>query len=177
MADDAESKKNSLFSKYNTLLIKYPLLVNGIQAAILAGMGVILSEVINGKSSFDWLEVRTMMIINMVFNTPVLIWFYKQLDRIKGGVLPKLLVDQLLFSPVFTACIIGLRLFLIGADVSDIPNTVMAVVPKALLSSWLFWVPQRFLTLTYVPPAYQLLCGNVCALVWNVIFTMILTAK
>jgi hypothetical protein len=172
------NKKNTFFSNYNTLLIRHPLLINGIQAALIAGLGVLISDSINGNfGSFDWLEVRTMMIINLVFNTPILLWFFKQLDKIKSGVLTKLLVDQLIFSPVFNSCIIALRLFLIGTDMNDIVPQVIAVVPKALLSSWLFWFPQRYLTLTYVPASYQLLCGSVCGLAWNVIFSMILMAK
>lgn len=170
-------KKSSLFAQYNSLLIRYPFLVNGIQSAILGGIGVIISEIISGHLQIDWLEVRTMMIINLVFNTPILLWFSKQLERMNHGILTKLFIDQLLFSPLFTAGIIGLRLYLVGEDINDIPNQVMATVPVAMKSSWLFWFPQRYLTLKYVPSSYQLLSGSLCGLVWNVIFTMILSAK
>ncbi len=176
-SENGEKKDKSLFATYNTLLIRFPLLINGVQAAILAGLGVVISQLVTGDLEYDWLEIRTMMVISLVFSTPILLWFFKQLERMQSGIIVKLLVDQLLFSPPFTAGIVALRLFLVGTPLSDIPQLVLTVVPKAMMSSWMFWFPQRFLTLKYVPPAYQLLCGNVCALAWNVIFTMILTAK
>ncbi len=170
-------KKTTFFAVYNSLLIQYPFLVNGIQSAILAGVGVVLSQVISGSESLDLLEIRTMMIINLVFCTPVLIWFNRKLERSGSTIMAKLFFDQLVFSPLFTAGIIGLRLYLMGADIEGIPQQVLDVVPAAMKSSWLFWFPARFITLKFVPPAYHLLCGNLFALVWNVIFSMILAAK
>lgn len=175
-SDKAEEiKPPSLIDSYNAAVAKNPLLINALQAAILGGLGTFISELIKG-GAIDKKEVFIMMVINAVFMTPVLLWFFGVLERMKGGVIAKLLVDQLIFSPVFTAAIISVRLFLLGNKIDDIVPIVIEVVPKAMMSSWLFWFPQRYLTLSYLPPQHHLLCGNVCALVWNVIFSMILTA-
>ena len=173
----SKDKKVSILDSYNAAVAKHPFLVNAIQAAVLGGLGTYISEVIKGAPVIDTNEIFIMILINALFNTPILLRFCGFLEKMKGGVIPKLLVDQLLFSPVFTAAIIALRLFLIGTKVDSILPIVKDIVPKAMKSSWLFWFPQRYLTLSYVPPQHQLLCGNVCALVWNVIFSMILTSQ
>lgn len=172
-----EIKKKSILDSYNAVVAKYPFLINALIAAVLGGLGTFISEMIKGASVIDKKEIFIMVLINALFITPVCLWFFGILERMKGGVIPKLLVDQLIFSPIFTASIIALRLFLLGNRIDEILPVVVEVVPTAMKLSWLFWFPQRYLTLSYVPPQLQLLCGNVCALVWNVIFSMILTAQ
>lgn len=173
-SSEHSAKKKSIGAQYNDLLVRYPLVVNGVQAAVIAAMGVLISQSLSGLREFDFKEVFIMMLINFAYMTPVLMWFNTLLIKSNLKIIPLLVVDQGLFAPVFTAGIIGLRLLLLGVDPHSIPTTLWDVVPNAMLSSWMFWVPVKAVIFLYIPPIYQLLAGNAFSLVWNVIFAMIL---
>ena len=135
---------------------------------------MLVSQLIAKADRFDTTEVRIMMLINFAYLTPVLFWFYSYLAKFNLSFIARLLIDQLLFSPLLTAGIVGLRLYLQGATIQEIPMMVIAVVPTAMKSSWLFWFPSRAIIMLYVPSMYQLLANNAFALVWNIIFATIL---
>lgn len=153
------------------------LLKNCMQSAVIAGFGTSITEIIKGNEIVDVREILIMMLLNFMFITPVLLAFYSFLGSVNGGTLKKLLIDQLLFCPMLTASIIGLRLVLIGTSINKVIPLVIEVMPEAMKSTWLFWIPQRFLTLTFVDPKHHLLANNLSALVWNVIFSMIISAQ
>jgi hypothetical protein len=165
---------------------------NATQTAIITAIGTLLSQVISSymkhSSSasvafdvskhvqLDWFEVQVMALISIVYMTPILLWFYGALGKVQiGGILGKLVVDQFIFSPVFTTGIIGLRLhFFNGVVLDKLPSMLMEIVPNALKSCVMFWLPVRMVVLLFVDEKYHLLVGNVCSLVWNVIFALIL---
>jgi hypothetical protein len=93
---------------------------------------------------------------------------------LKANNFVKLCIDQFVFSPFFNSAIVGLRLFLLGTDINEIPSLVISTVPKTMLYAWLFWIPIRYLTLKHCPPAYQLITGSLFSIVWNVIFSFVL---
>ncbi len=175
-SNQKDTKKEGFFAGYNHLLARYPLLINGVQAAVIAGLGVLASQVIVGLKAFDWAEVRAMMLINFAFNTPILLAFANFNAQMKASALEKLALDQLIFSPVFTVGIISLRLYLLGTNLGEIPGVVMAILPRAMKSSWMFWLPTRFLIMTYIPLNLQLLASNLGGFVWNIIFAMLISS-
>ena len=163
----------SLGEHYAHLMHRYPLMLNATQAAIIAALAVVASAKITGQSNIDWLEIKVMMLINFSFITPFMMAAGPYLERVKGGLFPILMVDQITLSPLLTAGIIGLRLFLRGNDIQSIPQEVGVVVPSIMVFSWLFWIPVRAITFVYIPPPMQLLFNNLCAFVWNIIFVRI----
>lgn len=178
-SDDSESKKTTLFARYNSLLAQYPFFMNGSQAAIIAGSAVLLSQTfIPPKGSsiaiYDLSEVWVMMLINFAFITPILLWFFGWLNRNVNGVVMKLLFDQFVFSPFFTASIIALRFILKGGNPNEIPKMLLLVLPKAQLAGWMFWIPARFFILTFIPKQLALLVNSLFALLWNIIFSILL---
>lgn len=171
---DVEGKKKST---YQTLMIKYPFFVNATQSAIISSSSVIVSQLLAGNSKIDWSEVRTVAFIGSFWITPVLLVFYSKLHRLQLGVLGKLALDQLIFSPIFTLTIISLRLVVLGrVPYNDFTSVLGQTVPKAVLSSWTFWVPARGFTLLIVPVHLHLLAGNVFSFIWNIILSMLLNA-
>jgi hypothetical protein len=171
-----KGKDTSIVATYSRLLKRNPLLVNGTQSATIAALGVLASQVLSGVATFNFTEVVVMMLINFAYNTPILLWFYGNLSKSKANIFVKLFIDQVVFSPVFTAGLISLRLLLLGTELKLIPTIVKAVVPTAVASSWFFWLPCRGLIMLYVPVAMQLLVGNLLAFIWNIILATILSS-
>lgn len=175
---DEDRKKDSLFAKYNDLLTRYPFFVNAIQSGIITAIGVLVSQWVGAKDGvvqWDLREVSTMVFINVVWITPVLLRFFEFLNKLPRGAIDKLVIDQAIFSPPFTASIIALRYLLFDhGQLSDVPNFLIKVLPGVQITAWMFWIPTRFLIINYVPASLALLVNNLAALVWNVIFAMML---
>jgi len=173
---DKDVKKQSFYAVYNDLIVTYPLLVNGTQSSIITGLGVITSQIIIGVKQYDYIEIKVMMFINFIFITPILLIFYKQLSKLSINNMFKLIIDQFVFSPLFTFCILSLRLYLLGENhIYQIPIEVLKVLPSVMLSAWLYWIPARFITLTYIPPMLQLLVNSGFGFIWNIIFAIVLS--
>lgn len=184
---ETTSKSKSLFNNYQNLMIRYPFLMNAIQAGVINGSSVIVSQFLTYNETLDkefhiqWYDVITMSIIAMTLITPILLIFYSQLNKLQIGKMMKLLIDQLIFSPLLTFSIICYRFVLLGyfhnemQSMNSIFVLAMEITPKAMRSSWLFWIPARFFVLNYVPPMYHLLVGSILSFVWNIVFSMILS--
>ena len=170
-------KKNSFVGEYNALLARYPLIVNGTQAAIIAGSGVIASQFISGATEFNFKEVRIAMLMNLFFSTPIQYFFYRWLATIKFNFYLRLLFDQAVFCPLMTIGVISVRLYLRGTDVNIIPGMVISIFPKTMQTYWMFWVPARGFILYYVPVMFQLLVGSIFSFMWNIILTSLLSSK
>lgn len=178
-AQQEDRKKETLYSQYQTLLNKYPLITNATQSGLITAVGVLVSQVLSAPvgqpTIFDSREVYVMTFINIAWITPVLLWFFGFLNTIKRGTLDKLLIDQFVFSPPFTASIIALRYILYdGGSVDTVPTMLMNIVPGVQLTAWMFWIPSRFLIINYVPASLALLVNSAASLVWTVIFAMLL---
>jgi hypothetical protein len=151
----------------------------------LQAVGVVISQYLSSTATFeykianyDWinfLELQVMVTMTLVFITPTLIWFYAILGRAKLSIIASVVVDQFVFSPLFTFAIISFReYFLNHVPTNKIVEIVMPILPSALISGWSFWIPQRFIALAYFPPSLQLPFTTLCSLAWNVVFAMIL---
>ena len=46
-----------------------------------------------------------------------------------------------------------------------------------VLANWTLWVPVQFLDFRFVPPQLTVAAANVCAVVWNVILSLLSHAK
>jgi hypothetical protein len=46
-----------------------------------------------------------------------------------------------------------------------------------VLANWKLWVPFQFLNFRFVPPQLTVAAANVCAVVWNVILSLLSHAK
>ena len=177
-----DGKKDTLYSRYLQLMNKYPLLVNGSQSAIIAGSAVVTSCILNKSDtkdvyeSIDWFEVFVMMVVNFFYCTPILYWFVRKLSTLPYGIPGKVVVDQFLFSPVFTAGVISCRLFLKGHSPDEIFSAVIVSVPRAMKSSWLFWIPVRIFSLIFIPTSLTLLTNSLFSFFWNILLSMILNS-
>ena len=46
-----------------------------------------------------------------------------------------------------------------------------------MVANWKLWVPFQFLNFRFVPPQLQVAAANVCAVVWNVILSLLSHTK
>ena len=48
---------------------------------------------------------------------------------------------------------------------------------NVVVANWKLWVPFQFINFRFVPPSLQVAAANVCAVVWNVILSLMSHAK
>ena len=124
-----------------------------------------------------------MIIVTIVLITPVLLKFYSILPKLNLSVLQMLFLDQFVLSPIFNGMIIGFRLYVlkllkhsneVDMDINSIFYTTIKILPMAVMVSWLFWIPQRWITFTYIPPHFHQIFGTICSFFWNLILAYLL---
>ena len=76
------------------------------------------------------------------------------------------MVDQFGFAPIFLPSFMGVLWTLEGR--SNIPQQLVEVSPDLIVANWSLWVPAMTINFGFVPLKYQVLFGNVVALLWNV---------
>ena len=184
-----KSNSNSLISSYTTLLAKYPFIVNNVQGGII----VLLSNVVFGhlnKTAIDWNDAFLWIVLNLVFITPMLLFFYAFLERqTTWQPWMKVAFDQFIWSPFFTASLLVLKATvefllpmkqpihtwslqeilaqtsasggLLGGEILNkvIPG-VVELLPKILMSNYLFWIPVRLVSINFIPTQFHLLSGR-----------------
>lgn len=179
------SKSQSYYKKvwkaYQNAMITWPVLMNQTQSAIITAAAVVSSQYI--FKTIDLVEMYAMVIVTIMLITPVLLKFYSILPKLKLSVLQMLVLDQFMLSPVFNGMIIASRFYVlkllkhegeINMDNMTILTTTMNILPMAVGVSWIFWIPQRYITFKYVPPVFQQVFGTICSFFWNLILAYLL---
>ena len=89
-----------------------------------------------------------------------------------GSVLQKLFLDQFLFAPPFLAVILSLLTAAEG-DLSKVLPKLKQDWANVCISNWKLWIPFQFLNFRFVPPQLTVAAANCCAVVWNVILSLL----
>lgn len=97
-----------MFSKYDALLRRYPLLTQSASAGLLFAIGDILAQSVSPSQKDDsvkslWEPLRTLRMgfFGMAVAGPSIATWYVLLDRLQTSLLARVALDQLLFAPVF----------------------------------------------------------------------------
>jgi protein Mpv17 len=67
----------------------------------------------------------------------------------------KVLVNQIVYAPVFGTYYFGMQSLLSGYNVSQTWDRVKTAMPVSVKSSWMFWPPITGLTFAFVNPTYH----------------------
>ena len=183
------TEKKVMFS-YNTLMTRYPMLMNEAQSGIISASAVACSNIISAEEVDHW-EISVMVIVTLTFITPIITSYYSRLGKMNLPLLQSIVLDQLIFSPVFTTGIIMYRAIVLDVlsgsilpsgllDVGDIgrrAGQVIPIIPSIMMKSWGYWIPIRLLILKFVPPMYHVVIGSACSFVWQIIMAMALKEK
>jgi hypothetical protein len=125
------------------------------------------------ESKFDFARALRFFAMGAFWVAPITNFWYTALStRIVPGprtvtnIVKRLGVDQFLFAPIFVNAFMGCLWLLEGK--SDIPQALAKVAPEMIVANWTLWIPAMTINLGFVPLKYQVLFGNMVALVWTV---------
>ena len=171
MSPSRRSQEFSIAMFYVRLLKEYPLAMMTVQTVILQCLAKLVCTGIVHRTLPPSYELLTQAIVAALFLNPMLMIFgeFLQFGCKHESLMTKLAIDQLVFSPFFTLSLITIFDLVAGGafDIQSVLTRAIATMPF----SWSFWIPQRGISLSFVPPLFQLPVNSACSFVWACIFT------
>uniref|UniRef100_A0A7R9V7K2 Peroxisomal membrane protein MPV17 n=1 Tax=Chlamydomonas euryale TaxID=1486919 RepID=A0A7R9V7K2_9CHLO len=164
---------NGLWAKYTELLEKAPFVTRALTCGVLNLVGDIFCQLFVEKAgSFDLKRGALFFVIGTAYVGPVLYNWYGFLGKLipgssLGAVAGSLVMDQLVFAPVFVGSFIALFTVINGGGVDAVKSKLQAEWMNAVKVNWGIWVPAQFINFRFVPPQFRVLATNITALVWN----------
>ena len=174
MPDDSDDKKKTLNARYRDLLVRWPLLANGLYSSTLTGAADLVTQVAThdfATGSFRPAPIRTLrlMTIGLCVITPAAKWCNDLVNGLHIGTAGKMLVDQSICAVFLHSLFNSAFHILSGNSPAGIPAVLLsAAFRERLFASYYLWVPAKFLMFAIVPPTFQLQFQSTVAFVWNV---------
>jgi hypothetical protein len=186
--------------KYNALLQKKPHTTKIITAAVIGGLGDIVSQRISDKdAALDWRRLVMFTIAAAFYFAPVIgAWFsFLNSINVPGSAGTKavamIMIDQTFGAvgvigtyfffyevvdhlvPGGSACIEGMNP--IKSIITKGTNSFKNTLPGVLVANWKVWPLINFLNFRYVTPSYQLLVSNLVSFFWNIYLAGVTASK
>lgn len=163
----------SLLRSYNAALIRRPLFIQCVTAAVLFGTGdVIAQQLIEGRGSqHDLTRTTRMTVYGGLFFGPPMTWWYSLLNRIHfasptRGLIYRVWLDQGILTPIAVAYFYGSMSLLEGKVHEAIPRIQAAYAPT-ILRNWAVYIPTQIVNFSLVPPQLRLVTVCGVSLFWN----------
>ncbi len=172
----AKAKTAVLFSR------KYLLLTNTGITVSLGCTGDVMQqkyEVICDRQN-QWNPFRTKKIfISGLFIGPTCHYWYLLLDRIFPGrkvavVMKKILIDQIVFSPVNISMFLVIMGYLEGMNGKQILQDMKEKGLTLLKAEWIVWPPAQMINFFFLPTRFRVLYDNTVSLGFDVYYSYVM---
>lgn len=192
MSSVGTQQQDSWWAMYNESLRKNPLTTKAVTAGVIAAAADVTCQIgFKPKSQqhgidydhaskqagdelahVDWMRVAKFTILNALFVTPAIHYWYGFLNAkiagaATGAVLKRVGLDQFAFNPILLPGIFSGSLLLDGTP-EKIPEKIKADWASTLLTLNMVWVPVQLANFKFVPPPLQVLVVNVVGFFWNI---------
>lgn len=180
---------------YNTALEADPLIVKSITASVILGAADLAGQTLekktreqeaaaNGASlsdnGIDWARAGRFAFFGLVLQAPWNHFYYLLLD---GQIPPtadpytatngvKVVIDQFIQAPIFTALIFIFLGLLEGKATADIKNQLENDYTETILANWKLWIPATVVNIGFVPPLYRVLYLNSVFFFWSIYLSL-----
>ncbi len=87
--------------------------------------------------------------------------------------LHQVVVNQLLFTPIFNSYFFGMQTLLTGASLDEIIERIKHTVPTSWINSCKLWPAVTAFSFTYIPIQYRSIFGGVIAIGWQTYLSLL----
>lgn len=148
--------------------------VNLMQTGVLFGLGDVIAQRVVEKRNFDeihWLRTVRYVSIGCGLGPTITLW-YRVLDRMGTKnttriVVKKVLIDQLVASPIFTAVVLTMSRVFSGDEWPIIQKRLEDNYVTVMLNSSFVWPFVQLVNFSIVPQQWRVLFVQLVALAWN----------
>jgi hypothetical protein len=173
------SSSSTWLAWYSKRLETHPLTTKGVTSGLISGTGdTICQYVASPEDPWDLLRTARFVAMGVFWVAPMTHVWYDALSTriIPGGrsrskVFQRLLLDQFGFAPLFVPSFMAGLWILEGRD--NIWENLVSIAPSVIEANWALWIPAQLINFSMIPLNYQVLFGNVVALVWNIYLSWI----
>ncbi|KAJ8110888.1 hypothetical protein OPT61_g6384 [Boeremia exigua] len=126
----------------------------------------------------DWARTGRALVIGGISSIPSYKWFlwlsmnFNYSSKILS-LTTKVVVNQLLFTPVFNSYFFGMQTFLAGASFDEIVERIKHTVPTSWINSCKLWPAVTAFSFTYIPIQYRSIFGGVIAIGWQTYLSLL----
>lgn len=85
----------------------------------------------------------------------------------------KVVVNQILFTPIFNSYFFGMQTLLAGASFDEIVERIKHTVPTSWINSCKLWPAVTAFSFTYIPIQYRSIFGGVIAIGWQTYLSLL----
>ncbi|KAF2630105.1 hypothetical protein BU25DRAFT_489485 [Macroventuria anomochaeta] len=126
----------------------------------------------------DWARTGRALIIGGISSIPSYKWFLwlSQNFNYSSKILSlttKVVVNQILFTPIFNSYFFGMQTLLTGASLDEIVERIKHTVPMSWVNSCKLWPAVTAFSFTYVPIQYRSIFGGVIAIGWQTYLSLL----
>eukprot|EP01084_Bolivina_argentea_P038555 71305_1 len=152
----------------------HPILSMGLECAMFSFIGSFLCQVFFAKGKgWDILNMLILMSYSAVCFAPTAFYWYPFIESLFPGndmknVGLKLLMDQLIYSPLLLAWFWLHSTFLSTFNLNKSIDSVKQNVMSSLISNWCYWPFVQVVNIGYVPDQYKVLLINLASIPWNI---------
>eukprot|EP00850_Spirogloea_muscicola_P009491 SM000053S17448 [mRNA] locus=s53:433545:435446:+ [translate_table: standard] len=155
------------------LLERQPVPTKAVTACFLNGVADLFCQLaVEKQLVVDVRRLAGFCGIGLFLVGPALHYWYGTLGRVINlpgtkGVVARLILDQVIFSPLSIGAFFAILLTLEGRT-DDILFKLKRDWLTAVLASWKLWVPFQTLNFALIPPQLQVAAANIIGLVWTI---------
>ncbi|KAH6637725.1 hypothetical protein C7974DRAFT_390107 [Boeremia exigua] len=126
----------------------------------------------------DWARTGRAVVIGGLSSIPSYKWFlwlsvnFNYPSKMLS-LTAKVVVSQVLFTPVFNSYFFGMQTLLAGASLDECAERIRRTVPTSWVNSCKFWPVITAFSFTYVPIQYRSIFGGVIAIGWQTYLSLL----
>ncbi|KAI7871187.1 sym-1 [Spinellus fusiger] len=165
-----------MFSWYNRILAKRPILVQSAFTALLFGAGDTIAQHMvenKGYQGHDYERTIRMVGFGGLVAGPILSHWYRFVEfKVKAStpfkeLAIKVAMDQFLFAPVFIGVFFSAQGVFEGKSFEEIKQKLHMGYTTALFNNYKLWPTVQLFNFYFVPLNHRLMVTNLVALGWN----------
>jgi protein Mpv17 len=172
---------NSLWQRYNELLVSHPIPTKCITGGLLAVIADITCQLafpsaemkyVPISERINWNRTKNFAIINTLFFPPIAHYWYGYLSvKIVGDTMlaavKRVALDQILFAPVCLSGFFAGNLLLDGHP-EKIGDKIKNDLQTTVLANYSVWVPAQLINFKFIPIPMRVLWANLVGFFWNI---------
>jgi protein Mpv17 len=142
------------------------------------------------SAGLDYTRTLQVAVTGLLWSGPITHFWYSLLEKIYGflaqflriqnaaiGLLVKLFLDAILFSPTVVVGYFTVRSILEGTGLAGAKEKLSTKFKPTLIGAWKFWPPVNSINFYFVPLQFRVLYMNVLSLLWSGYLTFVNSAK
>ncbi|KAK7862093.1 hypothetical protein R5R35_011506 [Gryllus longicercus] len=162
----------SILGLYFEQLHSHSLRTRSISSSLVAVLGNVTSQYLSGVQRIDYDSVLSFGVYGLLFGSTLPNVFYRVIVRfipditIRKNIFKQLLVERLLYTPLFIAVCLYVISRLQGLTSDQAVRRLMRHYLTALKTNWLWFTILQYAVLRYGPPILQVPLANIVEYVW-----------